>query len=42
MEPLSVVELNISVYAGNDLRHGFEALQIDLFVFDAAPESLND
>ncbi len=42
MQPLPIVELKISTQARDGLRHGFVITDVDVFVFDASPEPLNE
>ena len=42
MESLAIMETEISSQSINRLRHGLVVIQINLFVFDASPEPLNE
>src|SRR5262245_44875529 len=42
MKPLAVVEVEIFAQALDRLGDAFVVVQIDLFVFDAAPQSLDE
>lgn len=42
MESLAIIEIEISSQTFNRLRHGLVVVQINLFVFDASPEPLNE
>jgi hypothetical protein len=42
MKPLAVVEVEVFVQALDGLGDTFVVVQIDLFIFDAAPESLDE
>ena len=42
MQPLSIVEIEISAQAGDGLRRRFVILDVDVFVFHATPEPFNE
>ena len=42
MKALPIVELKISTQARDGLRRGFVITDVDVFVFDASPEPLNE
>jgi len=42
MQTLSIVEPEISAQADDGLGHGFVIFDVDVFVFDAAPEPFNE
>src|SRR5262245_4249779 len=42
MNALPIVELKISTQARGDLWHGFVITDVDVFVFDASPQPLNE
>src|SRR5262245_54236898 len=42
MQPLPIVELKISAQARDGLRYGFVITDVDVFVFNASPEPLNE
>lgn len=42
MKPLAVVEVEVFAQAGDGLGDTFVIVQVDFFVFDAAPQSLDE
>ena len=42
MKALPIVKLKISTQARDGLRRGFVITDVDVFVFDASPEPLNE
>src|SRR5215510_2975863 len=42
MKPLTIVKLEISAQARDDLWYGFVIAYVDIFVFHAAPEPFNE
>ena len=42
MKPLAVVEVEVFVQTLDRLRHAFVIVQVNFFIFDAAPQSFNE